>query len=894
MKLPKVYEPREYESDIYALWEKSEAFKPSGSGESYSIVVPPPNANGDLHLGHGLTLAIEDIAIRYHRLKGDRTLFVPGADHAGFETWVVYEKQLTKNKKSRFDFTREELYEQVWDFVAENRKNFEQQFRRLGASVDWQHFTFTLDEKIVNRAYATFKKMWTKGLIYRGERLVNFCTFHGTSFADIEVEYKEEAGKLWYIRYPLTDGSGEVVIATTRPETMLGDSGVAVHPDDTRYKGFIGKTVKLPITNREVPIVADTFVDPKFGTGVVKLTPAHDFNDFDVSERHDLPKITVITHEGKMADETPEAYRHLKVQDAREKIVKDLETRGFLAKTEELKHSVGHCYKCGTVIEPLLREQWFIDTQPLAKSAIKALEAGSISFHPRSRQDQLVVYLKNLKDWNISRQIAWGIPIPAFQNIDNLDDWIYDERVSEASIEINGKTYRRDPDVFDTWFSSSSWPYATLDFPDSEDFKDFYPLSLMETGADILYPWVSRMLMFGLYVTGKVPFEAVYLHGLIQDEHGQKMSKSKGNVVAPMQKVDQYGSDAFRIGIISDESPGNNRPYDESKIVGARNFCNKLWNIARFVQDKISDDFKLQKHIVPETLADHWILDELRKASEQIAANLDNYRFSEAYERLYRFVWDDFADWYVEVAKVQLNPEVLAYTLEAVLTLSHPFAPFVTETIWQTLAWEPDSLLITHPWPEVRFTDAEQIKKFNELKAIISEVRYLKTTFKLKATKMHYIAPLFVKNHAALIERLARIKTITEVQLSPGLRLIQTPYQCWLDVDKKILNDYKVELGKKLKSRQTTVNGLKDRLANPAYATHAPAAIVQQSKEQLQAAETALATIAQEYQRFSAQELVKPEAVSAQAERAGTQAPQTPPQPQSPQALQEQKPDSHQ
>ena len=410
MKLPKVYEPDQYESDIYALWEKAQAFSPKGEGKSYSIVVPPPNANGNLHIGHALTLAIQDIAVRYRRLQGDRAVLIPGADHAGFETQVVYERELAKQGKSRFDFTREELYNQIYEFVGQNRDNYESQFRQLGAGVDWSRLTFTLDSKVVRRAYDTFKKMWDEGLIYRGERLVNYCTFHGTAFADIEVEYREEKGHLWHIRYPLTDGSGELVVATTRPETMFGDTAVAVHPDDERHKKFVGKTVTLPLTNREIPIIADDFVEIEFGTGAVKITPAHDPNDFEAGKRHDLPMPSVITNEGTMAADVPAAYRGLPVLEAREAVVEELRSQGFLVKTEEHLHNVGHCYKCGTVIQPLLRDQWFVDMQPLAKKAVETLEAGKITFYPVTKQEQLIAYLSNLRDWNISRQIAWGIP----------------------------------------------------------------------------------------------------------------------------------------------------------------------------------------------------------------------------------------------------------------------------------------------------------------------------------------------------------------------------------------------------------------------------------------------------------------------------------------------------
>jgi valyl-tRNA synthetase len=849
MKLPKVYEPNEYESDIYALWEKSEAFKPSGPGKSFSIVVPPPNANGNLHIGHGLTLAIEDIMIRHRRMKGDNVLFVPGADHAGFETWVVYEKELAKQGKSRFDFSREELYQQIWDFVAQNKNNYESQFRQLGASVDWSHYVYTLDEKIVKQAYASFQKMFGEGLIYRAEKLVNFCTFHGTGFADIEVVHKEEPGHLWHIRYPLTDGSGEVVVATTRPETMLGDTAVAVHPDDVRYKKFVGKTVRLPLTKREIPIIADSFVDPKFGTGAVKITPAHDPNDFEAGKRHDLPMISVIDSEGKITPAMPEAYRGLTVDEARKKVIADLTEQGLLAKTEDHMHSVGHCYKCDTVIQPLLREQWFVDMQPLAKEAIAALKAKKVAFNPENKRQQLIRYLEGLRDWNISRQIDWGIPIPAFQNVDEPDDWIYDDRVGEEFITVGDKTYRRDPDVFDTWFSSSSWPYATLDFPDGIDFKQFYPLSVMETGADILYPWVSRMLMFGLYNTGQVPFESVYLHGLIQDEHGQKMSKSKGNVINPMEKVTQYGSDAFRMGIISDESAGNNRPFDETKLVGARNFCNKLWNIARYIEDVLSDDTS-QKDAKPGSAADHWILSKLQQSQQTISGNLDDNRFSDAYGTLYHFIWDDFADWYIEASKAEPNKPLLAYLLESILLLAHPFAPFVTETIWQTLAWEGDSLLTTRTYADLLPAEAKQAGVFEDIRVIVSESRLIINSLKATATTLYYTDIPFLADNAALIKRLARLQAVTEIQDGSGVFLTNTKYRCWLDIDQATAQAYLKDLADKQTKQAAAIKQLEGRLANKDYVRNAPAHIIDQTKQQLTEAKQLLDNIQNEQQRF--------------------------------------------
>jgi valyl-tRNA synthetase len=849
MNLPKNYDPAAYEADIYALWEKYQAFAPSGTGEPYAIVVPPPNANGNLHIGHALTVAIEDISVRYHRAKGYNALLLPGADHAGFETQVVYEKELAKQGKSRFDFSREMLYDQIYEFVQNSSSNFESQMRQLGAGVDWSRFTFTLDEKIVKQAYATFKKMWQEGLIYRGERLVNFCTFHGTAFADIEVTYKLENGHLWHIKYPLVDGQGSIIVATTRPETMLGDTAVAVHPEDERYKHLIGKTVKLPLTHREIPIIADEFVDREFGTGAVKITPAHDPNDFEVGKRHDLPFISVIDHQGKITSEVPEAYRGLTALEARDKVVKDLDEQGSIVKVVDHEHNVGHCYKCDTVIQPLLRDQWFVDMQPLAKPAIEALEAKKLKFYPESRRTQLIKYLENLHDWNISRQIAWGIPIPAFQNIDEPDDWIYDEHVTEEFIEKDGKTYRRDPDVFDTWFSSSSWPYATLNYPEG-DAKKLYPLELMETGFDILYPWVSRMLMFGLYVTGEVPFKKVYMHGLIQDEHGQKMSKSKGNVINPIDVVNQYGSDALRGGLIKDEAPASSRPFDPSKVLGARNFCNKLWNIARFIEGLEGED--IDHHAAkPVSAADHWILIKLQQLEQGLSKDLDSYRFAEGYEKLYHFVWDFLADWYLEASKEAPNVALLRRVLADVLTLLHPYAPFVTETIWQTLGWEKDSLLATRTWPTILKGATKQAAEFEEIKSIVSETRFIIKTLHATSVTMYYTDVPFLEQNAAIIKRMARLEGVKEVRDGTGVYLTQTKHRCWLDIDIATAQHYGEELVGKQEAAQKSIAQLSARLENKSYVDQAPKHLVEQTKQQLKEAEEQLESLKAEAKRFA-------------------------------------------
>jgi valyl-tRNA synthetase len=849
MKLPKVYEPELYEHSIYALWEKRGVFAPNGNDKVFSIVMPPPNANANLHIGYELTAALEDIAARYHRLKGESVLLLPGADHAGFETQSVYEKQLAKAGKSRFDFSREQLYQQIWDFVALNRNSFEDQMRQMGVGCDWSRFTFTLDDKIVRQAYSTFKKMWDEGLVYRGERLVNFCTFHGTAFADIEVVFKEDAGHLWQIRYPLVDGSGEVIVATTRPETLLGDTAVAVNPKDKRYKQLVGKTVKLPLTEREIPVIADDFVDMKFGTGAVKITPAHDPNDFEAGKRHDLPFISVIDSEGKLTA-VSEAYRGLTVKAGREKVVSNLKEQGFLVQTEDYTHNVGHCYKCDTIIEPLLREQWFVNMQPLAQRAMTALKANEITFYPEAKKTQLVTYLEGLRDWNISRQIAWGIPIPAFQNVDEPDDWIYDERVQEEVITVGDKTYRRDPDVLDTWFSSSSWPYATLNYPDGDDYQQFYPLSLMETGGEILYPWVSRMVMLGLYVTGKVPFKEVYVHGYVMAEDGAKMSKSIGNVVDPLPVIKKYGSDALRMGIISARSAAVNRGYDERKVEDARNFCNKLWNVARYIEDLVGDEQR-REAAQPASTADHWIVNRLQQTQRKIDKDLDNYRFSEAYDTLYHFVWDDLADWYIEASKAALNKALLTHLLEAVLMLAHPFAPFLTETIWQTLDWENGSVLAARSRSVPLRSDEQAAADFSELQAIIREVRLILGALKVSGVTLHYQDTPFLEANAETIRRLSRLQAVSKGSgKAGGLRLTSTKYNCWLDINKTAAQAYVKELEGKCAQQKATIQQLEKRLTNQDYLKRAPETVVAQTNAQLKQAQDLLATLEKEQLRF--------------------------------------------
>lgn len=831
MKLSKVYEPKEYEADIYALWESGDVFVPRnrfGEDGAFSMVMPPPNANAPLHVGHCLFVTLEDIVTRYQRMKGKAALWLPGADHAGFETWVVYEKKLEEQGKSRFDYSREELYQQVWDFVADNKETFFQQFRSLGASCDWSRFTFTLDDKVVRTAYDTFKKMWNDKLIYRGERLVNYCTYHRTGFADIEVAYEDAVTPLYYMKY------GPFELATTRPETKFGDTAVAVNPSDERYKEWVGKTVTVEGVNGpfEVMVVADDMVDKDFGTGVVKVTPAHSFDDWDVAQRHNLPAVRVINHDGTM-NEKAGRFRGLTVLEARKAVVEALKEKGLLIRVDEhYKNRIGKCYKCGTIIEPMLMDQWFVDMQKLAGPAIDALTEKKINFYPDRRRTQLVEYLKGLRDWNISRQIAWGIPIPAFQNVDDSDDWIYDERTDQEIIEVDGKTYHRDPDVFDTWFSSGQWPFITMGYPDSEDYKRFYPTTLMETGFDILYPWVSRMIMLGLYVTGEIPFRDVYLHGLVLGPDGQKMSKSKGNVVNPVQQLDTYGADAVRIGLVTNAVAASNQPYTDVKVVGGRNYCNKLWNVARFVEEKIGDDHALRHDPKPETEADHWILSKLQQTTEAVGKTLDGYRFGEAWDMVYHLTWDDFADWYIEASKSELNKSVLAYGLETILKLAHPFAPFVTETIWQTLAWEK-AFVATSQWPKGAKFDKGAARNFEHIKGMVTEIRQISTNLALSKPNLYYQGSDFIKDHSTLLGSLARLGSVQEVKGGHGLHLTSTADDCWLDVDLESIRNYRSKLEAKKTAAEQGIKQLEGRLANKSYVDNAPKKLVDETKAQL-------------------------------------------------------------
>ena len=831
MNLAKAYTPNDYEPNIYALWEQANAFAPKGKGTPYSIVMPPPNANGNLHVGHALSFGLEDILVRFHRMKGFDSILIPGADHAGFETWVVYERELEKMGKTRFDYSREQLYGQVWDFVDQKRGDMELQLRALGIGASWNDLVFTLDEKVIKTVYATFKQLWDDKLIYRGERMVNFCVTHQTSFADIEVTHKTEKAKLYRIAYPTLDRVGEIVVATTRPETLLGDVAVAVHPDDERYKELIGTKVLLPLTNKEIPIIADTYVDREYGTGAVKITPAHDPNDFEIGLRHNLEPLQVIGFDGKMIN-VPQQFLGLSPAEARKRVLAALELEELRRGETDIEHAVGHCYKCDTVIEPLIKDQWFLKVRPLAERAIAAIRGGEITFTPANRGEILCQYLDQLRDWNLSRQIPWGIPIPAFQNANDTTDWIFDDRVDEKEIVVNGTTYIREEDTFDTWFSSGQWPFITTDALENGPLSKFYPNDVMETGFDILYSWVGRMIMLGLYRTDRVPFKHVYLHGMVNDEHNKKMSKSKGNVINPMDIVTEYGSDALRLGIVASRSAAQSQAFSVGKVVAGRNFCNKLWNVARFIESAI-DEMVPVPNPQPQSLADHWIIHRLNLATQRIDEQIGLYRFAEAAETIYHVVWDDVADWYVEVSKVENHTNMSAYVLDTVLKLTHPFAPFVTETIWQSLSWH-DTLLVNEAWPEQKPTNEIAAAEFGRLKRLVTEARYVMSELPSNERYgMLYMDDSLIADNIELITKLAKVKSIEHTDQARGLRLASSGRDAWLDLDADTLYEHQNNLEKRLADAHKEVGVLEGRLSNEGYISRAPAELVDESRKLL-------------------------------------------------------------
>ncbi|HSH31729.1 MAG TPA: valine--tRNA ligase [Candidatus Saccharimonadales bacterium] len=861
MKMDKAYDPVKYEADIYRMWEESGAFKPTyrgsgmvdrGSGKTakpeprttnpqspFCIIMPPPNANGDLHTGHAM-YTVEDILIRYHRMLGQPTLWLPGADHAGIETQVVYERLLEKDGQSRFDLGREQFYADVMAFTQKNKANMENQIRSLGFSCDWSRMKFTLDSDIIAIVYETFKKLHDDGLIYRGNRIVNWCPRCRSGFADIEIKHREQVDPLYYIKY------GPFVLATVRPETKFGDTAIAVHPKDERYQKYVGQEIEADglLGKFKLKVIADSYVNPDFGTGVVKVTPAHDPNDWEMGLRHNLEVKPAIGTDGRLTDLCGK-YAGMAVADARVQVAHDLQERGLIDHIDmNYRHAIAIHDRCGTAIEPLVTEQWWLKVEPLVKPAIAAVKNGDIKIIPQRFHKVYTNWLENLRDWNISRQDWWGMRIPVYYNTSGdgaKAPYLITADESEAKAYYGEGEYEAETDIFDTWFSSSQWPFATL--MATGDFDQFYPTSVMETGRDILFLWVTRMVMLGLYRTGRVPFKNVYLHGLVNDAHGKKMSKSKGNVINPLQFTAKYGTDALRLALTIGITPGNDGSLGEKKVEAYRNFCNKLWNVARYVLDKIEsvesqpfDKLRSGKSKVkslelsPTSLADKWMLDTLSRATKIVTQSLDSYRFSDAGQAVYALLWDDFADWYVEASKSELNLPVLAAGLETILKLAHPFAPFVTEAIWQQIPWQTTHL-ITEQWPNMSYSYKPEMEQFESMKEVVIGARGLMADLAVTKPTMLYTDSATIQTNQAIIKRLTGVGELKRVEQGRGVPVSTLHDQCWLDVDAATVTAYRSSLQEKRTDQAHYLAKLDAQLGNKAYVKSAPPAVVAGTKE---------------------------------------------------------------
>ena len=802
--MEKTYQPSQIESHWYQIWESKGYFKPSGAGKPYCIMIPPPNVTGSLHMGHGFQEAIMDALIRYHRMKGDNTLWQVGTDHAGIATQMVVERQLDAAGQSRHDLGREQFIERVWEWKAESGGTITQQLRRLGASPDWSRERFTMDDGFYKAVQEVFIRLYEEGLIYRGNRLVNWDPKLHTAISDLEVISEEEQGKLWHFRYPLTDGSGYLVVATTRPETMLGDTAVAVHPEDERYQGLVGKTVTLPLADREIPIIADEYVDMAFGTGCVKITPAHDFNDYEVGERHRLEKINIFDDDARINANAPQQYRGLDRFEARTRVVADLEQLGLLEKVDEHRLKVPRGDRSGVVIEPYLTNQWYVNTKPLAEQAIRAVEQGEIKFVPQQYENMYFSWMRDIQDWCISRQLWWGHRIPAWYDdagnvyVGRTEQEIRDKHGIADSVKLT-----QDDDVLDTWFSSGLWTFGTLGWPDrTPELTTFHPTDVLVTGFDIIFFWVARMIMLTLHFMQEIPFHTVYVHGLVRDSHGQKMSKSKGNVLDPIDLIDgieleslvkkrtagmmvphlrekiekvtradfpdginAYGTDALRYTYYSLASTGRDINFDVGRIEGFRNFCNKIWNATRYVlmntenadcgQDG-ADDYQL-------SLVDRWIISRLQQAEQEVIEGIENYRFDLASQALYNFIWNEYCDWYLELSKPVLWDEqasaaqkkgtrrTLIRVLEATMRLAHPLMPFITEEIWQKikeLAGKTGDTIMTQafPAPNRAAIDEEAIRDVEWLKGVVLGLRNIRGEMNISPAQP---IPVLLKNSSA-------------------------------------------------------------------------------------------------------------------------------------------------
>ena len=872
-ELPKVYEPREVEGRVYEMWEKNGCFEGHRDPDKrpFTIVMPPPNVTGQLHMGHAMDCTLQDILIRFKRMQGYAALWVPGTDHAGIATQIKVEEELRKSEGlTRYDLGREKFLERVWDWKHKFGNRIVEQQKKLGASCDWSRARFTMDEGLSNAVRHVFVSLYNKGLIYKGSRIINWCPHCVTALSDAEVEYKEKPGHLWHIRYPIAGEEGRyVTVATTRPETMLGDTGVAVNPEDGRYQDIVGKKCILPLVNKEIPIVADAYVDMEFGTGCVKMTPAHDPNDFEVGLRHNLESIRVLDDNGKVV-EGYGRYSGMDRYEARKAIVADLEEQGYLVKVEEHTHNVGTCYRCGTDVEPIISAQWFVKMEPLAREALRVVNDGEVKFVPDRFSKIYTNWMENVHDWCISRQLWWGHRIPAWTCEDCGEMTVSETDPTECQ-HCHSTHIRQEEDVLDTWFSSALWPFSTLGWPNesSEDFKYFYPTDVLVTGYDIIFFWVARMIFSACEHTGKPPFHTVFIHGLVRDDKGRKMSKSLGNGIDPLEMADQYGADALRFNLITGNSPGNDMRFYTERCEAMRNFANKIWNASRFLMMNLTiDRCELPGRL---ELEDKWILSKLNSVIPEVTENMERYELGVAAQKVYDFIWDSYCDWYIELTKTRLQGEdedsklraqqVLCYVLTETLKLLHPFMPFITEEIWQALPHSGDYLMLQQ-WPQHRaeLDFPEEEKAMELIMDAIRGVRARRAEMNVPPSKKAQLTVSTLERAVfeqgiPFLKRLAYASDVTvegvadagsdDAMTAQGMVTVTThaarlfmPLAELVDLEKE-----KARIEKELKKNRAELDKLEAKLGNPGFVNKAPAHVVEAEQDRAEKLRALLAKL---------------------------------------------------
>ena len=851
-ELDKQYSPQNVEDRTYKFWCDHKYFHAEVNPDKkpYTIVIPPPNITGQLHMGHALDETLQDILIRWRRMEGYETLWLPGTDHASIATEAKIVEAMRKEGITKEEIGREKFLERAWEWKAQYGGRIVEQLKKLGSSCDWDRERFTLDEGCSKAVREVFCKLYDKGLIYRGERIINWCPHCLTSISDAEVEYEDQAGHFWHLRYPFKDGSGYLELATTRPETLLGDTAVAVNPNDERYKDMVGKTLILPIVHREIPVIADDYVDIEFGTGVVKITPAHDPNDFEVGLRHNLEVINVLTPDAKIVDDYPK-YAGMDRYEARKAIVEDLEAEGALVEIEDYSHNVGTCYRCGTTVEPRVSKQWFVKMEPLAKPAVEVVRNGEVKFVPERFDKTYFHWMENIKDWCISRQLWWGHRIPAYYCDDCGEVMVSAQEVHTCS-KCGSNHVHQDPDTLDTWFSSALWPFSTLGYPDdTKELEYFYPTDTLVTGYDIIFFWVARMIFSGVEHMGQVPFHTVLIHGLVRDAQGRKMSKSLGNGIDPLLVIDQYGADALRFTLATGNAPGNDMRFSDEKVKASRNFANKLWNAARFVLMYLGNDYNYPG--LPKDLAieDKWILSKVNTLAKEVTDNLERFELGIAVAKLYDFIWDVFCDWYIEIAKIRLQSgegadtakAVLVYVLTDILKLLHPFMPFITEEIYQAIPHDTESIMISK-WPEydptLSFADEEaQMEKIMDAIRAIRNRRAEMNIPPSKKSKV-YVETAFSDVFAVGSEFIKRLAYASDVEIADAfgdlgntVTIVTNDAKIYIPLGDLV--DFEAEakrLQKELAAAEEKLAFINKKLDNPGFVNKAPEKVVQQNRDE--------------------------------------------------------------